>query len=173
MRERSNNEKIIEILKQHPEGGEKFFDALDLMIRSDRNILTSFCLLIKDFTPNNGCAVLSGHFGRYMINTCPVFLRNQFSELLLVNGGIRTGAKVELDFLPHNKVLTFIDDSIYSGNTRLQILSELNRQQAVNNKKEEYTFNKTFVVYDGMKIRDTTTYSMFRYYDQQQSINIY
>ena len=32
------NEKIAEILRQHPEG-EPFFDALDAMIRGDQNIL--------------------------------------------------------------------------------------------------------------------------------------
>ena len=66
------NEKIIAILKQHPEGDEKFFNALDLMIRSDKNIIESFCLLIKEFLSSgrstSTCAVLSGHFGRYMLN---------------------------------------------------------------------------------------------------------
>ena len=36
------NEKIINLLKEHPEGGEKFFNALDLLIRSDRTILDDF-----------------------------------------------------------------------------------------------------------------------------------
>lgn len=33
------NNQIIKLLKEHKEGGEKFFDALDLMIRSDYSIL--------------------------------------------------------------------------------------------------------------------------------------
>lgn len=36
----NTNDKIIELLKQHPEGGETFFfNALDLMLRSDFDIL--------------------------------------------------------------------------------------------------------------------------------------
>ena len=35
------NEKIAEILRQHPEG-EPFFDALDAMIRGDQDILKAF-----------------------------------------------------------------------------------------------------------------------------------
>ena len=33
------NNKIIDLLKEHKEGGEKFFNALDLMIRSDYSII--------------------------------------------------------------------------------------------------------------------------------------
>ena len=34
----NTNNKIIEILKQHPEGGETFFNALDLMLRSEMEV---------------------------------------------------------------------------------------------------------------------------------------
>ena len=163
------NEKIIAMLKQHPEGGEKFFNALDLMIRSDKNIIESFCLLIKEFLSSgrstSTCAVLSGHFGRYMLNTCSNFLKNNFNEILLVNGGIRTGNKVELDYLPKSKNLVFIDDSIYSGNTRDQIIKALNK--TVRFGEKNYILTDTFVVYDGMKIRQLSTHAMFRYYDQE------
>lgn len=36
------NYQIIRILKKHPEGGEKFFNALDFIIRSDLSILDVF-----------------------------------------------------------------------------------------------------------------------------------
>lgn len=42
----NTNDKIIEILKQHPEGGETFFNALDLMLRSDFDILAELKELI-------------------------------------------------------------------------------------------------------------------------------
>lgn len=43
----NTNDKIIEILKQHPEGGETFFNALDLTLRSDFDILAELKELIR------------------------------------------------------------------------------------------------------------------------------
>ena len=100
-----------------------------------------------------------------MLNTCSNFLKNNFNEILLVDGGIRTGNKVELDYLPKSKNLVFIDDSIYSGNTRDQIIKALNK--TVRSDEKNYIFTDTFVVYDGMKIRQLSTHAMFRYYDQE------
>ena len=52
----NTNGKIIEILKQHPEGGEPFFNALDLMLRSDFDILAELKELIgKNITNLKKC----------------------------------------------------------------------------------------------------------------------
>lgn len=58
---------IKDLLKEHPEGSEKFFDALDLLIRGDSDILSMFL----DFVMNNLSenitygVVLSGKFENY------------------------------------------------------------------------------------------------------------
>ena len=49
------NNKIVEILKKHPEGGEKFFDALGLKIRSDTNILNDYISWVKSYYGYNAC----------------------------------------------------------------------------------------------------------------------
>lgn len=43
------NIKIINLLKEHKEGGEKFFDALDLMIRSDCSICNILINVIENY----------------------------------------------------------------------------------------------------------------------------
>ena len=43
------NIKIINLLKEHKEGGEKFFDALDLMIRQDCSICNILINVIENY----------------------------------------------------------------------------------------------------------------------------
>ena len=47
------NKKIINILKKHPEGGETFFNALDLILRSDRAILRDYIHWVEDVCGKN------------------------------------------------------------------------------------------------------------------------
>ena len=61
------NDKIIDLLKEHKEGGEKFFDALDFMIRSDYSIIEMFLgFVTRDIKSNllykKQVVVLSGKF---------------------------------------------------------------------------------------------------------------
>lgn len=59
------NIKIINLLKEHKEGGEKFFDALDLMIRSD----CSICNILINVIENYFCL----NFLRY---NCYLYINN-------------------------------------------------------------------------------------------------
>lgn len=91
------NIKIINLLKEHKEGGEKFFDALDLMIRSD----CSICNILINVIENYFClnllkargVILSGKFGQAFYNNFKPFLTEQFKEVLITNGGIRGGER--------------------------------------------------------------------------------
>lgn len=98
---KSLNNKIIELLREHKEGGEKFFNALDLLIRSDYDIMKILIECIKNFYSdttylNNAGVILSGKFGYAFYNNYKDFLNNTFKEVLITNGGIRTGSGVYL-----------------------------------------------------------------------------
>lgn len=159
----SINSQIIRILKDHPEGGEKFFDALDYTLRGDMSIIDSFLDFVERRigTAKAYSVVLTGEFGRTLINNKINWLAKHFSDILLVNGGIRKGAEVQLDCLPIKRGLVFIDDSFYSGTTRDSILDAINAQSS---SSREWAYS--FVIYDGSKLSpdDTRVKSMYRYY---------
>lgn len=153
------NEKIAEILRQHPEG-EPFFDALDAMIRGDQNILEAFMNFVYNKLDNRRYGViLSGNFGNAIFSAYGLRLYEDFSDVILVNGGIRKG---ETPIIFKDKLETtnyvFLDDSFYSGTTRNAIASVLG---SLNGR-----IVKTFVIYDGAKVRQRDVLSMFRYFDK-------
>ena len=153
------NEKIAEILRQHPEG-EPFFDALDAMIRGDQNILEAFMNFVYNKLDNRRYGViLSGNFGNAIFSAYGLRLYEDFSDVILVNGGIRKG---ETPIIFKDKLETtnyvFLDDSFYSGTTRNAIASVLG---SLNGR-----IVKTFVIYDGAKVRQRNVLSMFRYFDK-------
>lgn len=153
------NEKVAEILRQHPEG-EPFFDALDAMIRGDQNILEAFMNFVYNKLDNRQYGViLSGNFGNAIFSAYGLRLYEDFSDVILVNGGIRKG---ETPIIFKDKLETtnyvFLDDSFYSGTTRNAIASVLG---SLNGR-----IVKTFVIYDGAKVRQRDVLSMFRYFDK-------
>ena len=153
------NEKIAEILRQHPEG-EPFFDALDAMIRGDQNILKAFMNFVYSKIEGERFGViLSGNFGNAIFSAYGLELYQNFSDVILVNGGIRKG---EVPVIFKERLATtdyiFLDDSFYSGTTRNSIASVLG---SLNGR-----IVRTFVIYDGAKIRQRDVFSMFRYFDK-------
>lgn len=158
------NEKIIEILKQHPEG-EPFFDALDAMIRGDLDVLGTFMNFVESkLRDTQNCTlILTGQFGNAIISLFGSELFKKFADVILVNGGIRTGEKPVI-FRQNLKATQCImlDDSYYSGKTRNDIETAL-RIINVNAR-----ISHTFVIYDGSKNRKTNVFSMFRYYDHPE-----
>lgn len=166
------NAKIIKLLREHPEGGEKFFNALDLMVRSELDVLHSFYAFIENdnwlstllHDPNRSVGfVLSGSFGRAFFNrfqNAPIF--RSVEDIIIVNGGIRTGSFVEL-FKDDNTLYAtdyiFLDDSFYSGSTRDRINAAI---RVIN---PERSIIHSFVVYDGSRNPQDNVTSMFKYYD--------
>lgn len=147
--------RIVSLLKEH-EGGEKFFDALDDMIRNDINILENFRNMIP--LRHDQGLILSGQFGQVFYQTYKDQL--PFRELILVNGGIRTGKAVMLgvDKLTCESYV-FADDSFYSGKTRDGI------EQSLKNIDPNIKIINTYVIYDGSKDEDKSVCSMYRYYE--------
>ena len=157
------NEKIAEIMRQHPEG-EPFFDASDAMIRGDQNILKAFMNFVYSKIEGERFGViLSGNFGNAIFSTYGLDLYQNFKDVILVNGGIRKG---EIPVIFKEKLATtdyiFLDDSFYSGTTRNAISSALG---SLNGR-----IIKTFVIYDGAKVRQKDVLSMFRYFDKYPEI---
>lgn len=173
------NAKIIALLREHPEGGENFFNALDLMVRSELDILHSFfafvdnddwlASLLHDPTRSVGL-VLSGKFGLAFFNrfqNSSIF--RYTDDVIIVNGGIRTGAEVEL-YKDNNtffaKDYIFLDDSFYSGKTRDGI------DAAIKAHNPQRGIIHSFVVYDGSRYKQDNVSSMFKYYDTQHEQEI-
>ena len=156
------NEKIAEILKQHPEG-EDFFDALDAMLRGDMDILTQFLTFAegKILSPGSKTLILTGQFGLALMNVCGDKLRKMFKDVILVNGGIRTGAEPIIyreDITPN---CVMFDDSFYSGTTRNKIEAKLKMIHS------GASICMTIVIYDGSLTTQHNVYSMFRYHSEK------
>lgn len=159
------NYKIAEILKQH-EGGEEFFDALDAMVRGDMNILVTFLDFVYFEIGNTKeySLILSGQFGNALMNIYGTNFFEDFSDVILVEGGLRSG-KTPTIFRQNFTETKFIllDDSFYSGTTRDSI------ERALKMIDSQARIVKTFVIYDGSKVKKNNIFSMFRYYDHYKS----
>ena len=167
------NEKIINLLKEHPEGGEKFFNALDLLIRSDRAILDDFVTWsiahVKNFCGNwaednlvntkSVGVILTGRFGNAVLSNYLSLLDSEFADIIIVNGGIREGAVPEIYRQGFNiKRYILLDDSFYSGTTMLSI------EKAMQSIDPEVQIIHTCVIYDGGKEKRDNVSSLYKYY---------
>ena len=159
------NEKIAEILRQHPEG-EPFFDALDAMVRGDMDILHTFLNFVYSELEHTReySLILSGQFGNAVMSIYGVKLFDDFSDVILVEGGLRSG-KIPTVFRQNFTKTKFIllDDSFYSGTTKDAIERSLKMVDS------QAKIVKTFVIYDGSKVKKNNIFSMFRYYDHYKS----
>lgn len=159
------NQKIVDILKKHPEGGESFFDALDLMIRSDRNILQDFLGWVHNNWAEDFGVILTGRFGMALVSNCLHELHKYFPDVLIVNGGIRQGQEVEILKTRDQfkcRMYAVLDDSYYSGTTFRKI------ENAVETLTEgNVRVPSVYVIYDGSKsCENSPVYAMYRYYSK-------
>ena len=159
------NYKIAEILKQH-EGGEEFFDALDAMVRGDMDILNTFLNFAYSEIGDTGeySLILSGQFGNALMSIYGAKLFEDFSSVILVEGGLRSGKTPTIfrqTFV--NTKFVMLDDSFYSGTTKDAI------ERALKMIDSQAKIVKTFVIYDGSKVKKNNIFSMFRYYDHYKS----
>ena len=162
------NEKIIQVLKSHPEGGETFFNALDCTIRSDLHIGESFIDWVLSDCPNSisifSCdrvgVIVTGRFGHFIISNFADKLCRRFSDIIVVNGNLREGEPAEIfkESLPCSKYI-MLDDSYYSGMTVDAI------RKALLEISPHAVITKVYVIYDGSKSKGPTEVkAMYRYY---------
>lgn len=159
------NEKISKILKEHG-GGKAFFDALDAMVRGDSEILEQFTSFLKSrVNPNTYSLILSGRFGRALMNNAGRELYEHFNEIVLLNGNLRSGEKPEgyINSFKDYKYI-FADDSFYSGATRNAANTYIKSTCSLGGFAEP-GIKQTVVIYDGSKERDNFVFSLFRYHE--------
>ena len=170
------NQKIVEILKSHPEGGEKFFNALDFMIRSDRTIIEDFLKFVFSeyksmLMPNTNILdvgfVLTGQFGQILMNNYAKGLCAISQDIILVEGGLRNGTIPTIAKDKFNtKNFIVLDDSYYSGRTVEAINNALKLAGSSMITLKSYLLG-AIVIYDGAK-KDEKKHkvlSLFRYYE--------
>ena len=148
-------ELVNKLLKSYVEG-EKYFDNLDLNIRTNNKYLDYMIDTVKK--EEFDYIIVSGHYGKSFKNYC---LKNNVfnNKIILVNGSIRKGKKIK-DVIKNNlnsKKVIFVDDSCYSKKT----INEITKY--IENKKENLI--KIFVYYDGSKNKSNNINSFYRYYD--------
>ena len=125
------NEKIGKILTQHEEG-EDFFNALDYMIKGDRDILEDFLHFFmndagKRLNLNDTGLVVSGGFGNAVMTMYGERLTEVFGEVIVTNGGIRTGKEaliVELNNMMQ-EVKETKSDFIKGKSLRLNLFADM------------------------------------------------
>ena len=141
------NLKIQELIIEHV-GGEKFFDALDDHIRSDKSYVATLLQMAEHQYGSTFTAISSGKFGQFF---------SQYKSTILVNGSLRTGLPIT-SLTPFTGLTNFIffDDSFYSGKTRDAVRTEIQRIGGI--------LLHTYVVYDGSPNTDPTVSSLYRYY---------
>jgi len=159
------NEKVGEILKRHIEG-EKFFDALDYIIRGDKDILEDFYNFSWNNIFNSSSVnstsynlIMSGRFGLSMISNYGNSLIRNFNKVIVTNGNIRKGEEPEIYCNKFDeKSFIFLDDSYYSGKTKTAIQNKLLEIEPT------AKIITTLVIYDGSKESQPDVYSMYRYH---------
>lgn len=165
--------KIEEILKEHP-CGEDFFNHVDNMIRGHKSIidaaydkLIQWCydqhLWINRGIPTFGWngIILTGSFGRAVMNYMSNTLKRDFEQVILVNGGLRSGAECEIlvNSINVDEFILF-DDSFYSGTTRDKI------EEALQNVRQGCKIIHTVCVYDGG--HDSNVTSLYKYFKNEK-----
>ena len=149
-------EKLVNELLKTYVGGDKYFDNLDLSIRSNNKFLD--CMINKVKEEDFDYIIVSGHYGKTFTNYCKK--NNLFKDkIILVQGSIRKGKNIKdkLKFNLDNKKVIFIDDSCYSKKTINEV------KKYIEDKKGN--FIKTFVYYDGSYNKSNDITSFYRYYD--------
>lgn len=163
---------IIKGISVNVSGGDKFFDEIDSAIKKKDNrdiIIELFDKVYHDFGINYNL-VISGGFGdliMYLIQKQEIKCNG---TILQVSGGItshsnnmntsKKSKEIRIENLLgdiENKDFIFIDDSYYSGTTKISIDLFL--------KKFKSKILKTYVVYDGNDKKEKDRFALYNYYD--------
>jgi pyrimidine operon attenuation protein/uracil phosphoribosyltransferase len=168
---------INNITKNYP-SGDIFFTKLDGEIKNPKNLnlTTELFTRIKNEFGDNFNIVVSGGYGRFVMNLIEKGVLDIKGTILQLSGGI-TSHKTDMDKIKKesdpkiiwknnsikNKEFIFIDDSYYSGTTEVTIKEFLENFNS--------TITKTFVLYDGNDKRSPNRESLYRYYDWNVGTN--
>lgn len=160
-RDKILNSIVNDLLMEH-EGGEIFFDHLDEIIRTNKNLMDQlYENIIKhiDLRYINGI-VVTGRFGKAFELYAQDRMMHYSHNFIKVEGGLRKNIIRPLDGTEYDikdGVFIFVDDSYYSGTTFWKTKNEIERLGG--------KIKKLFVVYDGCRDEDYNRHSLYRYYD--------
>lgn len=140
---------MVEHCIQKYEGGEKYFDNLDGLIKNDLELLYSFTEFAVRQSKTK-TVIVSGEIGSYLTKIIPKNV-----NLICVPGGLRK--EVMLNPISCDKGI-FIDDSFYSGKTYKKVKSAVELGGG--------TLCGAYVFYDGSLARDKEVFSLYRYYKE-------
>lgn len=148
---------IVETFLNDYIGGEEFYDALDEQIRINDAWLYTMISLVEQESFDK--LIVSGNFGRKFYKFVQEKIGEELaSKILVANGSLRKGNSVGLEATNfHNQKFIFIDDSFWAGRTRDAVQKYVEENNGI--------FTKTFVFYDGNKVKDKNVISFYRYYD--------
>lgn len=150
-------DQIVEAIAAKHTGGKEFFDILDANLLDDK-VYAAVYGMIKD--PQRYSFVLTGTFGQRFLqwmNRCS----KPYAGYIVYPGGLRDGKVQQHNYHYFKKPngwwekACFVDDSIYSGTTRLTAIHQLSVPQDI----------ETFVAYDGMAVQADWCRSLYRYFD--------
>jgi hypothetical protein len=158
MNEKSKLDSIVKSMIEQHIGGEVFFNHLDKKIQQ-KSIIKQIITLIYSHDTFDNMIIASGKFGLFLSNYFQINYPDKLSKLILVEGGLRKGATINLDYMNssiQNRDFIFIDDSFYLGRTRNVIKKEIEKLGG--------NLIATYVAYDGSKIKESNVHSLYRYY---------
>ena len=154
--------KIFDCIKEHV-GGEKFFDALDALLRTDSlfgfSILTvalnkpSFLDENEEFNP---VVILSGKFAQAYGD----IYEEDGVDVIRLEGALRFNEinnQEQYKSIIKDRYCVFIDDSYFAGTTYSRVKEMVKKCGGI--------CTGAFVGYDGSKLLNPEVISFFRYYD--------
>lgn len=148
---------IVETFLNDYIGGEEFYDALDEQIRINDVWLYTMISLVEEESFDK--LIVSGNFGRKFYKFVTLKIGKELaSKILVANGSLRKGNSIGLENRDFNgQKFIFIDDSFWAGRTRNAIQNYIEKNNGI--------LTKTYVFYDGNKVKDENVVSFYRYYD--------
>jgi len=129
-------EEINRTLDAHPEGGARFFNNMDHVIKTDARIARLVLHETQRHFPKTEVIVLSGEIGQGIWAFAP-----NFAEIVTVEGNLRHEAEIHNITRLDRKKVTFTDDSFYRGRTANKVMQWSIRQGGV--------YQGTLATYDG------------------------
>lgn len=148
--------KVQQLMIDYADGGTGYFDALDMYLCGEWQIILQLILT----TPVNRPIALQGNFGMAVKNQMYLHNIDRPGTLWIKNSLRQDDAEMNVmqkGLITVNPI--FLDDSCYSGKTITGMDEYLTKTYGLN-------VHYTNVIYDGMRGgRSASINSFFRYYD--------
>ncbi|NCU32232.1 MAG: hypothetical protein EOM23_04715 [Candidatus Moranbacteria bacterium] len=149
--------KIVKECLDKYVGGNKYFHELDELIKYDDEILQE---ILNNVYSLKAVLILSGTFGKQMVNYIKKTSQNDFDYILLVGSPRKMEKVIIQETKLQNNYTTgvFLDDTFFSGRTFFYSKGYVESEFDI-------FVSSAFVAYDGNKHKIDYLNSLYRYYD--------